>query len=1189
MKNQHQTLLVLLASFLLSAGASTAQLTSINEEWDEQGCSQHNQEHVATKLDGSGNLIYTTNKANQNGSSIYLSCRHANGNTVWETALNSVGDDYGTDIVLSSNGEIFVTGAKSNGSDMDFYVAKYSASGVLIWETIFDGNNKDDVPASLSVDSNNDVYLTGTSRISNLNTNIVTIKYDGQTGVIDWQQDFDYGNKLDVGTINEVYNGSLFVTGSYVGNANTTGIVVVKYDLVNGTQSASTFFNVSQKLHLPTSMKIASNGDVFILSTSTNINQTNRNIEILALDNSLNTLWHEVIDYAGKDDEGRAIVIASDGNPVVTGYCTKPSNESFSYTAKMDKQNGGLIWSDQRESIAQSGSAKGSDLKIDGQGNIIVTGEVFAEGSKDFLTYGLDNNGELKWQRRFKGLNSDDKPLKLDVQNDYIYVTGKFMNGTENKVQTVKYRVSERSMTPVVLNGVNSHVQNEIIVRFDEDAVIPATINKIGLNFGTLNDFVKPQVIAEMQSVYPNIQWSKMTTYKIFKRMTMADSISIARDGSEIRTQPFWAILLINVDAEDEVVVCNALNANQALFPDIKYAHTNGLMTLDNDPIYPQQHSLFSTTYPDAHINVEQAWNYEIGQSHVKVGVYDTGLKWDHEDMGGEQYGNCGTCKVKGGWDYQIDDDLFFTDNNGDTDDFPLSIDNGHGTKVAGIIGGLRNNNVGIKGIAGGNYPYTNPAVGDPENILQPGESIGVSMYGFRAVTIGLSLAEVSEAMIEGSESTQNFGYGLHVMNNSWRRTAQYDDETPVVGAQSLMRDCQREIFKNQTVNVCSRGNSVGTNNHFPAYAEREFWVLNVGGSGIDGNRHTNSGWSGDVDVIAPHDQMMVQTTHNLSTSDYGVFSGTSSAAPHVAGVAGLMLSHINNQPTTPNNLSPDDVEFLIQRYADDRDQSDDPNYTVGYDEFTGHGLLDAGAVMEKIDRTQYIVKHYTAEYVVDPIPVGESIETWFNFGTYDLPYSAYYGEIFTIPFSIPNNLNPGDVILDYWPLNSKSNLLDELVQPPFPNPYSVTNETGCYIHDMTNLEGDVRGTIVHLLQDSQGNPIDIWHPVGPGDIATVGYSLHIQSQYAGIDEQDEDILNLGCFPNPTDNNVNLSFVMRESGNIDITIVDINGRVVYDAKQLYFSLGQQSFEIESVDWTSGMYFIHVGTNAGEKAIKFIKR
>lgn len=1186
--NQLFTLLLLFSGISLNVAFS--QNITINEEWNHIGCTQGNNERTATSIDSNGHLLILTNKATTSGSGIHLSSRHANGNLIWETALNSLGNDYGTDIKVDSNGDIFISGTKYNGQNLDFYLAKFNSNGSLIWEELYDGYNKDDIPSSIDIDESGNVYLLGTSRVNNLNTNIVITKYNGQNGSTIWQEIFDYGNKLDVGTKLIVKNNDLFVSGSYVGNANTTGIIVLKYAISNGALLASTFYNAPQRFHLPTSMKISENGDIYILSSSTNINQTNRDIEILALDDSFNTIWYETFDNSGLDDEGSEIIIDSDGNPVFTGYCTKSNGNPVIYTSKRDSQSGTQIWSDERGSQIDLASARGFDIGTDGLGNIIVVGELTSENTKDFLTYAIDLNGKIKWQRQFsREINSNDKPLTLEIIQDIIYVSGLFTTNSETKIQTVKYRINERTITPRVVDGIESHVQNEIIVRFDENAILPEAVNKIGFDFGTLDQFVKPDVIAQIQNVYPNIPWVKATTYKIFKRMTIADSISITRNGLQIKTQPFWAILLINVQNEDEIIVCNALNANQVLFPNLKYAHTNGLVSLDIDPLYPLQHSLSSSTYPEAHINIENAWNFETGQPYVKVGVFDTGIKWNHEEMGGDHYGNCATCKVKGGWDYQIGADLYYSDNNGDNDDFPSSLSNGHGTKVAGIIGGLKNNGLGISGIAGGNYPYTNPALGDPENVLQPGESIGVSMYGFRAVTIGLTLTEICNALVEGATYTGTFGYGLHVMNNSWSRNTQYNSEVPILGAQNLMRDCQREIFRNQTVNVCSRGNNIGTNNYFPEYAEREFWVLNVGGSDVSGVKHPNSGYGGDVDIIAPYDQSLVETTGNLSVSEYVDFSGTSASAPHVTGVASLMLSHINNQSTTPNDLAPDDVEFLIQKYASDIPATVPGGYLDGYDELSGWGLLDAGSVMDKVDRTQYVIKHYTAEYVVEPIPSGESFLGNFNFGTYDIPYGQYYGEVFSHPFIIQNNLNPGDVILNYWPLNSYSNLLDELVTPPFPSPWSVTNETGCHIFSMSNLQGDVRGTIVHLLNDPWGNPVDIWHPVAPGDVATVGYTLHIQSDFAGLGEGSEELLNITCYPNPSSKNVNLSFVMRESGNIDIEVVDINGRVVFQSNQLYFAIGQQTQELNSSVWTEGMYFIHVRSESGEKTVKFIKQ
>src|SRR5690606_16813919 len=113
------------------------------------------------------------------------------------------------------------------------------------------------------------------------------------------------------------------------------------------------------------------------------------------------------------------------------------------------------------------------------------------------------------------------------------------------------------------------------------------------------------------------------------------------------------------------------------------------------------------------------------------------------------------------------------------------------------------------------------------------------------------------------------------------------------------------------------------------------------------------------------------------------------------------------------------------------------------------------------------------------------------------------------------------DIILDYWPLNSYTTLLD-LPLGPFPI-YNDINvyEQGCYVNNMTNPTGNVRGTIVHFTQDPGGNPIDYWYPAGPGQQVRVGYTLHLESAFAGLDEDNtsDQVVNVSCHPNPSNAN----------------------------------------------------------------------
>ncbi|MCO5267269.1 MAG: S8 family serine peptidase [Brumimicrobium sp.] len=1187
MKNKYKIMLTLAGMFFL-AGTPYAQKTYVNKDWDNSTGKVGNIHRTVSAVDSFGNLIVVGNTMNQSSNSDVLITKYnPHGQVLWEKTYDGSGsgNDYGVQLKINASNEIFVASAIEEQSSMDFGLLKYSPSGNLLWASSWDGPaNGMDIPADLDIDQEGSIYLVGGTESLNTFSDYAIVKFDANGGYL-WHNTYDYANLHDAATSIAIHSNNIVVSGASASAFNSWDYATLIMDKSDGTIN-DVKRTVVSGVGLDNVVAVTSDANNNTYITGYVEINGNRNIQTLKINGNFDLEWVKNFD-GGLEDVGRAIGVDDFGNVYITGT-KENSNGGKDYITIKYSSDGTELWQREFGSSGSDNIATAEHLAITNQGDVIVTGTLKDENdTKEFATIKYTTDGDVKFVQKFDAGSQENEAKSVTVRGDDIFVSGiSKINGVD-KNATVKYSSTNRVVEPRIVNGVESHAKGEIIVRFDESAIIHDAVNRRGFNYGTLSDFVQPNVINDLQNVYPEIPWGRAKTYKIFRHFTTADSVFVNRLGDEVKIEPFWAILLIDVGKEDEVNVCNVLNTGQPLFPSIKYAHTNGFVELlVDDPYFSSQHSLVSATYPNGHINIEPAWEIETGSDKIKVGVIDSGVKWDHDDFGG--FFNGSASKIKGGYDYEIDQSLEYTSNHGD----PIvgGNGNGHGTKVAGIIGALRNNNDGISGIAGGNWPYENVIPGDgTQPDPNPVEhNIGVSIHGFRAIEIGLTATEVTEAMLDASTWTSLYPQSMDIINNSWKRNVPYSEEVPIITTQNMYKDAQRQIFRNGVINVCSRGNEKNQKEYFPAYAEREEWVLSIGGTDKNGYKHSNSSYGGDVDIVAPYDSDIIYTINNNSTNSHGSFDGTSAAAAHVSGVAALMLSHIDWQPSTPNNLAPDDVEFLLQRYANDRDFATyGSNYSDGYDDYSGWGLLDAGAVMQKIDRTEYIVKHVKKEL---PIPANLSnvpkVTGDFFFSNNDLAHGKYHGTIYEISYTLDNNLNGGDIILDYWPLNSYTTLLDNQISP---TPTYIDRENANYITSMSNNSGDVKGTIIHLTQKPNGDPIDYWYPASPGNLVRVGYTLHLESDYAGVDEEDEQIFNLSCYPNPSSNNVTINFVLSENSDVQLEIFDINGRLVYNRDKSNFTIGAHSININSTPWSKGMYFIKLKANETGKTIKFVKQ
>ena len=303
--------------------------------------------------------------------------------------------------------------------------------------------------------------------------------------------------------------------------------------------------------------------------------------------------------------------------------------------------------------------------------------------------------------------------------------------------------------------------------------------------------------------------------------------------------------------------------------PEVEYAEPDLILRptmVPNDPLYSDQPNLYPST---PGINAPAAWDRTNGAG-VVVAVADTGYR-PHADLAANLLGGYDLVSLHF-WNGVI------SPNDGDgrdsdardpgdwcTSDPNRQTSSWHGTHVAGTIGAVTNNGMGVAGVAYG------------AKIL-PVRVLG--MCGGYSSDITDGIAWAAGLPIDGVPTNVS---PARVINLSLGGpgTCNYTYTNAITSARS----------KGAVVVVAAGNSGVDAANSVPANCPGVVAVASLNSSGT---RSSFSNYGPTVALAAPGEQIL--STYNTGTtapgSDaYAYSSGTSMAAPHVAGVAALMLS----------------------------------------------------------------------------------------------------------------------------------------------------------------------------------------------------------------------------------------------------------------------------------------------------------
>lgn len=271
-----------------------------------------------------------------------------------------------------------------------------------------------------------------------------------------------------------------------------------------------------------------------------------------------------------------------------------------------------------------------------------------------------------------------------------------------------------------------------------------------------------------------------------------------------------------------------------------------------NDPLFSSQWALNNTGQNGGTAGIDidycDARSITEGSNSIVVAVLDQGVDLAHPDI-----------------------NIYSKSYDTESGTSPSRVLGEHGTACAGIISAKTNNNLGVAGIA-------------PKcPVMSISNSLATSVDSRQKRADGFNYA------------WQN---GAAVISNSWSSSIKYD----------IITDAMQAAISNGRnglgcVIVFAAGNNNNSTVSYPANAIAD--IVAVGAlspcgerknpSSCDGETNWGSNYGTALDVMAPG--VLIPTTDisgsaGYSSGDYfNRFNGTSSACPHVAGIAALVLS----------------------------------------------------------------------------------------------------------------------------------------------------------------------------------------------------------------------------------------------------------------------------------------------------------
>lgn len=343
-----------------------------------------------------------------------------------------------TGITQDNFGFVYATGVSwgSNSTKEDYATIKFGQDGDFIWAVRYDGpgHNIDNATA-ITIDNAGNVYVTGWSRsgsdygtedyctikYNNNGQQLWAARYDGAVGNDCYY--YDYASAIVVDNAGNVY-----VTGESWGNDNLNGdYLTVKYNSNGVVQWAKRYNGPSSKNDKALSIGLDAMNNVYVTGAS---EQQGKGYDYVTVKYSTTGSQQWAVRYDGPaylNDIASELRVDGMGNVFVTGS-SHGGNSKLDYTTIKYNTSGQQQWLQRYTNSAVNDTDAATGIDIDVYGNVYVTGYSKASGaaSYDYVTIKYKGaDGTQMWLNRADG-GLSDKAWDIKV----IYKTCVTMQGS---------------------------------------------------------------------------------------------------------------------------------------------------------------------------------------------------------------------------------------------------------------------------------------------------------------------------------------------------------------------------------------------------------------------------------------------------------------------------------------------------------------------------------------------------------------------------------------------------------------------------------------------------------------------------------------------------------------------------------------------------------------------------------------